>query len=130
MNRKKFAADIIPDRNQRSAVIFLFLMAVPYSYSSGLRAAALIESGARFSYVITPIDGIEIAGDSIPERRVRFLGQVSDHIFFFNPVDQSVSIGKADEKKIMTLKAFSKSEETAHDWLLRIWRALFKQKES
>lgn len=112
-----FAAKIFPDSGVRRAFIFLFVFAIPFSYSKGLRAAQLIETGVRYSYALSAVEGANVKADSSPEVRPRFLGQVSDLLFFYGPGDKSVSIVKFDDKKALTLKRYVAPPDSEDLWI-------------
>lgn len=125
-----FASDILPNWSIRSALIFLCVIAIPYAYANGLRAAESIETGARFSYVLSPIEGLDVKPDSLPEIRPRFLGQVTDLLFFYSPVEKSVSIVKFNDEKALTLKRYVKPSQSASDWLSNLWKKVLDQTSS
>jgi hypothetical protein len=125
-----FASDLFPDRSIRTALIFLFVTAIPYAYANGLRAAEAIETGARFSYVLSPIEGLDVKPDSVPEIRPRFLGQVTDLLFFYSPVEKSVSVVKFNDEKALTLKRYVKPSQSVSDWLSDLWKKVSDQGSS
>lgn len=128
LHLRGFASDLLPDRNTRSGVIFLCVIAIPYAYASGLRSAELIEVGTQFSYLLSPIDGIDVQANAAAEVRPRFLGQVTDLLFFYSPAQKSVSIVKFDDKKALTLKKYAVPVEPVSRWFPDRWKTFINPK--
>lgn len=107
LQRRNFAIEVIPKQSIRNGLIFLAVYAVPFAYAGGLRDAQKIEAGVKFSYLLSPVTGVEVAKNATPLTRPRFLGQINDLIFLYSPKEKSVSITKFDEQKILTVGRYS-----------------------
>jgi hypothetical protein len=112
LKRQRIFEDVIPNESTRSIVIFL-IVALPLSaYGYGkLKATGVIE-GRSYSYLLNQSDGLPTPVVSGPEHRLRFIGQVNDYLFFYNPDNKSTLIVKFEHAKLIELKVYAEKPST------------------
>ena len=91
---RDFLTSVIPGEASRSVVIYLLALLPPVAFGAGQMRAADIADGVGFSYVLSTVDGVDIRKDAPPEKRLRFLGYVGDHLFFLEPSEHELAIAK------------------------------------
>ena len=103
---KGVLANQIPEIRFRQAAILLLSVLPFYAFGSGKLEASWLISGKKFDYVVSDVEGIEIAKGAAIPKRVRFLGHISEYIFYFDPNSGNVAISHFEQSKPIVIGHF------------------------
>ena len=122
---RNFMADVFPDRNFRITILFLVTLLVPMSYNFGLREASKIKNGDRYLYVISSTEFNNFAKPLVPQKNVRYIGQVNDFGFFYYPSIDAISVSKLKPGEYISFGYFERPKISAYDSIKSVWNQLW-----
>ncbi|MDN2701199.1 hypothetical protein O0881_04200 [Janthinobacterium sp. SUN100] len=122
---KNVLDDIFPERSIRVTAVFFFTVAIPFSYSLGLRDAEKIISGKNYLYVVSTIGLHDQVVPAVPDSNIRYLGQVSDFGFFYNPLNEVVSVSKLKPGDFLSFKHHKKYQKNIIEVFKWAWDGLW-----
>lgn len=121
---KNIADDVFPDRGVRVTAIFLITVLLPFSYVSGLREAEKIKNGVNYLYVISIVDFEGPKGPIVPNGCIRYIGQVAEFGFFYNPLNESISVSKLRPGDFLSFKHYETPRKNVFESLKAAWSKL------
>jgi hypothetical protein len=113
INNRGFLHNTIPDDRTRAIALLLLALLPALAFGQGKLKAEGILIGEKFQYVLSPIEGTEIAPTSTPLQRLRLLGHAGDFIFLLDPETRAVVISGFKEPKALIIKQFNRTSLTA-----------------
>ena len=103
---RRILETVIAHESPRSIVIFLLATLPTFAYGHGRIKAQDIIGGAKFEYVLSPVDQVPILTTAASVQRLRFIGHAGDFLFFFEPLESTVVTIKIEGGKALVLKTY------------------------
>lgn len=110
VKRLGFLETAIPNEQTRSIFIFLLVSLPLFSYGQGKTKALAITEARSYTYLTSSIDGVAANSSTAKESRLRYLGQVNDYLFFYNPEGKTNAVVRFEHAKAIQLAMYEAQE--------------------
>ena len=100
-----FLNDMIPHDRTRSFVIYMLLVLPTYAYGIGKIHSTQVLEGVAYDYLAEDTIGVAPSSDpNDPRKRIKFLGQVNDHLFLLAPDNGTLIITQFEKTRTLVLR--------------------------
>ncbi len=105
LRRTRLFASLLPNEAARANVLYVLALVPGFSFATGRDAAFRVALGSSAYFVQgEQLSRLEALSGSSPETRWKFLGPISDYVFFASEDNKSIIIARADKFDGFSLK--------------------------
>lgn len=106
LNESNFANNIFRNGVVRTTLIMFLVFFVPFSFSFGLKESLNIKEGNNFNYIVSIGDAGHPSIVKDPKKTLRYVAQVNEFSFFYDPANDVVSIFKLKPGEAISFKNY------------------------